>query len=501
MGEERKNPQQQEDVVEIDLLELAVDFFRAAKRRWWLFPLLFAVCLAGVAGFYYVRYDPLYRCEATFTVATGDNTGFYYSANAADQMSKTFPYILGSSYFRSVLLDELGSDNLNGTLTAETIENSNMVTMTVSSPSAEDARLILEAALDVYPEVSRFVLGDIELNLIDELQTPLTPYNVPSWKRVLLLGGGGGLFLAACIVLLMALLNNAIKTAEDMEKLTSLDCLGALPEVKQKARKNSAGSQYVSILDPRTPHGFRESMSSLAVRVRTAMGEKGAKALLVTSSAAGEGKSTVAINLAEQLAREGKRVILIDLDLRGQRDGQLLGISGGITVADVLRDTKLQQGNFIRYSKRLRIFFWGGEKREENPVGLLRDKNLRGILQQLKPQVDYMILDTPPCGLYQDAAVLADCADASLLVVRHDTVTGANVSEALSMLAAGQAPLVGYMFNAFPQAPGSYGYGYGRYGYGRYGYGRYGYAKYGYGSAAGDDLETVRPTNVKGASG
>ena len=103
-------------------------------------------------------------------------------------MSRTFPYILDSSYFRSVLLDTLETDTLNGEISAETIENSNMVTMTVSSPSPEDARSILEAALSVYPEVSRFVLGDIELNLIDEIQTPLWPITCPakngSWPMV-----------------------------------------------------------------------------------------------------------------------------------------------------------------------------------------------------------------------------------------------------------------------------------------------------------------------------
>ena len=134
-----------EDVT--DLLELASNFIRIAKRLWWLFLVLI---ITGVAGLYvasYARYSPLYRCEATFTVSTGDGSSFYTSVSTADQMSRTFPYILGSSYFRSVLLDALGEEPLNGTITAETIANSNMVTMRVDSPSPEDARAILDAAL------------------------------------------------------------------------------------------------------------------------------------------------------------------------------------------------------------------------------------------------------------------------------------------------------------------------------------------------------------------
>ena len=110
---------------------------------------------------------------------------------------------------------------------------------------------------------------------------PLRPYNVPSKKRLLAYGAFGGLLVASILTLVWALLNNTVKSAEDMERFTSLECLGALPDVKQKARKNSAVSQYVSVLDPRTPHGFRESVSALAVRVRSALKEKGGNILLI----------------------------------------------------------------------------------------------------------------------------------------------------------------------------------------------------------------------------
>ena len=469
--------EQADDEMEIDLVQLSVEFFRAAKKWWWLFVSLVVIGIAGLYGFYYARYSPLYRCEATFTVSTGENSSFYYSANAADQMSKTFPYVLDSGYFRSVLLEALGTEQLNGTISAETIENSNMVTMVVESPSAEDARSILEASLEVYPEVSRFVLGEIELHLIDEIQTPTAPYNQPSRRRIVLFGGLGGLLLASAITLAAVLLNNTLKTTEDMERFSSLECLGALPDIKQKARKNSAASRYVSVLDPRTPHGFRESMGSLDIRLRAAMREREVKTLLVTSSVAGEGKSTVAINLAEQLAQDGKRVLLVDLDLRSQRDSLLLGIEDGVSAADVLRDPNFKGDHFVRYCKDHGFYFWGGRKKEANPVALLGDPRLREILRQLRSQVDCIIIDTPPCGLFQDAAVLADFADAILLVVRYGTVTVSNVKEALSMLNAAQTPVLGYIFNAYPQVISHYGYG--RYGYGRYGYGKYGSDKYG----------------------
>ena len=59
---------------EIDLVELATNFFRIAKRLWWLFVLLVAVGVGGMYAFSYFRYVPMYRCEATFTISTGGDT-------------------------------------------------------------------------------------------------------------------------------------------------------------------------------------------------------------------------------------------------------------------------------------------------------------------------------------------------------------------------------------------------------------------------------------------
>lgn len=478
-------------VDEIDMVELAETFFRLAKRMWWLFAVLIAVGVGGLFAVSYFQYEPMYRCEATFTISTGDNSSFYYNSTTANQMSLTFPYILDSSYFRSVLLDTLGEETLNGTLSASTIANSNMVTMRVESSSAEDARAILEAALQVYPQVSKFVLGDIEFRLIDEIQAPSVPYNQPSLRHIVGYGGLGGFLLAVLIVVLMALFSNTIKTVEDMAKITSLECLAVLPETKRKARKNSTANLFISVRDPRVSHGFRESIRSLSSRLQTTLQNMNAKTVLVTSSVAGEGKSTVAINLADQLAQNGCRVLLVDLDLRRQQDAALLMHNGGRTVAEVLQSKNSQQSGFIVKLKQRGFYFWGGEKTVHNPTDILSDRRLKKILDMLREQVDYIILDTPPCGLFQDAAIAANWADATLVVVRHDTVTKGNVAEALSMLDGRKATVVGYVLNDYPQSMSSYGYGYGRYGYGKYGYKAYGSK---YGESAEEEVAEDDPT-------
>ena len=226
MEDQRRDIENREDdELEIDLVLLFKAFWKSFTKLWWLVLIL---VLAGAGGFYVfqsLRYEPMYASSATFTVATGDGESgtynFYYNSNTADQMSKTFPYILDSSFFRSALLEQLGTDTLNGTITSETVENSNMVTMRVESSNPEDARKILDTALEIYPETARFVLGDIQFNYLDEPETPAEPYNQIGLRRTLFLGGAAGGLLGILILGLMALFRKTARNPEEMQKITS----------------------------------------------------------------------------------------------------------------------------------------------------------------------------------------------------------------------------------------------------------------------------------------
>ena len=121
------------------------------------------------------------------------------------------------------------------------------------------------------------------------------------------------------------------------------------------------------------------------------------------------------------------------------------------------------------------------------PAQILSHPQLGAFINAMKKKVDYVILDTPPCGIFQDAVLLAEHADAVLYVVKYDFVPQPKIREGLSFLRDASSKFAGYVFNAYPQNMNDYGYG--RYGYGKYGYGRYGYGKYGgrYGSRYGGD--------------
>ena len=281
MEDQRKEIENREDdEMEIDLVLLFRAFWKSFTKLWWLVLLLI---LAGAGGFYAfqnLRYEPLYASSATFTVATGDGESgtynFYYNSNTADQMSRTFPYILDSSFFRSALLERLGTDTLNGTITSETVENSNMVTMRVESPDPEDAREIMDTALEIYPETERFVLGDIQFNYLNEPETPTEPFNHIGLRRTLVLGGGAGALAGILILGLMALFRRTARNPEEMQKITSLRCLAMIPQVRFKARKKQK-KQKISVLDKRISYGYRESLRALEIRLENMLAKEGEK--------------------------------------------------------------------------------------------------------------------------------------------------------------------------------------------------------------------------------
>ena len=257
-----------------------------------------------------------------------------------------------------------------------------------------------------------------------------------------------------------------------------------IPYVKFKARNRKVQAS-LSALNERLPYGYRETIRALQIRLEREMAKNGEKILMVTSTMPDEGKSTVAVALAEMFASRGKKVLLVDGDLRKQKDAQLLGCGDGFGLQDIFREGRRPEVK-IRRLKKQKFWLLGSTRRIERPAGVLSHAGMPEVIRQLAGKMDYVILDTPPCGMFQDAALMEAYVDAVLYVVKYDAVPQQKIMESLSFLKGSGTRFLGYVFNSCPQ--GANDYGYGRYGYGRYGYGRYGYASYRrYGSDPGEE--------------
>ena len=465
-----------EETEKIDIISLAGDFLYGLKKLWLL---ILVLTLAG-AGISYFRtsytYTPQYVVSATMSVTAPG--GQYIGAQTASQMAEVFPYILTSGVLEDVVAREMGMDSVPGSISATAEEGTNLLTMSVTSDDPQMAYDILHTVIDCYPEVAEFVLGNTSLTILDETGVPSdTQKEVVvrgSYRRGAVMGAGAGLV----ILCLYILLKKTVKSKDKLKSQINLPDMGSLPYIRNKKRKKKPEQNKVSLINERTPASYQEAMRRLRIRVLKEVEENQTKTIMVTSSIPGEGKTTVAVNLAISLVRQGKKVVLVDCDLRNPSIADFLGITEqrpGIdsvlhkkaAVTDVLTEIDVNGEN------KLTLLL--GEEEEKTDISLLGSKRMEGLIAELKNMADVVILDTAPAQLLADAALMARFVDAALYVIRYDYTKMYKIREGIQALAMSKIKMLGYVFNCDRNSgDGKYGYGYG-YGYRRYGsYGHYG---------------------------
>jgi capsular exopolysaccharide synthesis family protein len=464
-----------------------IDLFRVFRkflpylRRFWILAVILAI-FNGATTFYSLQrsYRPMYKCEAMFSVAINyegssdiSSYRYNYDKTAAEQVANSFPHILSSDIMNELIRQELGTPYINGSISAAAVPGTNFFQMTVTSGDPEAAYRVLLAAIETYPQVSQHVIGNILLNLVRDPVPPTTPYTTFTWHKQVAVAAFSGAVLGLGIVLAMALMRRTVLSTDELKKVISLSCLARVPNVKVKQRKNSAlPSLLISnqLMDP----GFCESFRLLRLKLMRRLKEDD-KVIMFTSSLPSEGKSSLTVNTALSLAKDGKKVLLIDADLRHPSVKSLLNISKPSTgLGDYLLDG-LDAVSFTRY-ENTKLFLFAGDISLQDPSKLLQHDKLHQLIQSLRPMFDYVILDTPPCGMMADASVFAQHADKVVYVIREDYASPHQICEGVQSISSTGADICGYVFNrtsANHTSRYGYGYGYGRYGYGsRYGYGK-----------------------------
>lgn len=457
----------------IDLGVLLIDFWKGIRKFWFIVIILMVIGAGGVWGYRCFTYVPMYEASASFTVKTIDNLqnnevntayGFFYDKNTADQIEKTFPYILSSGILQKHLCNKLGTTYVNGTVKAEVVTDSNLVTLSAVSREKEDAMKILDAVIVVYPEVAEYVLGEIEFEFLNEAELQEEPVNRPDVKRDLMLGALAGAALGTGLILVYALLRKTIRNEEDLRHTVNTSLLGMLPEVKEKniiiTEKWKKKSRY------------QEDLYSIQNRLDYLMKKEEQKVLLITSTEPSEGKTTVAVNLALAMAQRGQKVLLIDGDLRKPDIRKRFSVPRREkSMIDVLkRESRVSDA--VIYLEDEGLYILGCDKMIPNPLEMISSRRMENLISQARAFADIVIIDAPPAGILADAAHYYDYVDSVLMVIRQDWANQSRILDAVQELPGQGEKLIGCVMNMVKTGFASYGYGYSSYGYG-YRYGKY----------------------------
>ncbi len=188
-----------------------------------------------------------------------------------------------------------------------------------------------------------------------------------------------------------------------------------------------------------------ESYRSLRTNIQYSSIDKQVKTLVVTSSNAGEGKSTVAGNLAYTFFQNGKRVLIIDCDLRKPSLHRKFNVSNEEGLTDVLVGTSKLNNVLKKIDDNLYLLTTG--TLPPNPAEIIGSNTMENFLEQCKINFDYIILDTPPILPVTDSKLLAIKADATVVVVRSEISKSKHVSQAFKELEKVNANIIGTILN------------------------------------------------------
>lgn len=299
----------------------------------------------------------------------------------------------------------------------------------------------------------------VNSRVIDEPSSTPLPLK-PNPKNIYLVAFLAGLLLPVGGLTARNLMNNKVRSRKDIEDETGIPVFGEIM-LKPKALKNT----IINISNNRV---IAEQFKMLRANLPHSDGNMSlmnGQVILVTSSTVGEGKSFFSTNMAVNLAQLDKQVVILELDLRnpktteylGMQNGQTIGLSnylnGQASIDDILRQTSLSPYLYLIPSGPL----------PPNPSELLSNKSIATLLDELRQQFDYIILDTPPVAFVADTLILGPYADLAFYIVRQ-SYTPRNYMQLLSGLEASQKfKSLHVVFNGVEYAPTKeleYGYGY-----------------------------------------
>ena len=188
----------------------------------------------------------------------------------------------------------------------------------------------------------------------------------------------------------------------------------------------------VAVSQPRSP--YCEQFRSLRTKLLQAGERKQMRAFVITSGGVGEGKTLTALNIAWLLAQtEGVRALIVDSDLRQPCATEYLGIDASVGLSDVLGGDVSHEEAIVRLDPAGLYLLPGGNARDD-VAELLSGPSYARLLTDVRKMFDYIIIDAPPLGIFTDANILMNRADAALLVVRSGKTRYALIDKLLEQI-------------------------------------------------------------------
>ncbi len=290
-------------------------------------------------------------------------------------------------------------------------------------------------------------LENIPVKPLDRALPAGSPYT-PDLRNIVKTCIGLGLIVFAAVAIGLSFLDDRVKSAWDIEGFIGAHLLGIIPELGDVPDTE----KHSLVNSNRTSPGSEAFLSVYsAVKIQSKLDFP--KAILVTSTIPGEGKTMISCNLAAAFARHGKKVLLMDCDMRRpmlhrhfkltNEAGLIAWFEAGAKIpADPFSDTSI---GFTKVDENLYLLRSGG--RSKSPTELLETAVFGQFIEAMKQHFDLIVLDSPPMGAVTDSVLIAERTDEVLYVCRFNRAYRKHIRLYIKQLKESKNELLGIVLN------------------------------------------------------
>lgn len=435
------------------------EYLRIFARYWWVIVVLTVVGAAiGYATWQFQTRE--YESTATLFVATQNGstaTEAYQNNLFSVDRANSYASLATSEQVAARAVDQLkapiSADELRSKITAVAAPKTVLFTVTVTDPDPVQAQTYANAVagqlVNLVSELETSRRGGSPAAgavVVDEAGYPTSPAGL-GWPLRVALGAAAGLVLGILAAIIAGVVDKRLRGRDSVETAVGTTVIGGLPADRARAR--------AAVVDLDADSAYADRIRELRTNLRfvsAAKTQKPPQVIAVTSPSRGDGRTTVAIDLAAALAETGKSVVLVDGDLRHSALADRLPLNGPMRDAANSRglSTVLTGEHGIREgllgqvplgSQAIAVLPAG--PRPPRPGALWATDRGGRVLEELAQGFDYVVLDTPALDDYSDAAVVAALSDGALLLARIRGTTSTALRRALQRLQAATVSILG----------------------------------------------------------
>ena len=439
------------------------DYLLVVRKRWRVILLVVLVCVA-LACAASLAATKIYESRTQFFVSTtgsDDSGALLQGSTFTQQRVKSYAQLLTTPRILAPVAAAVGeTGDISGQVTATTPPDTVLIEVAVRDSDPQQAKAKATAIAKEFPSAIEELetpsgkdASPVKVTVVRPPTTPTSPVS-PKPLRNIALGAVLGLLLGLGAALVRETLDKTVKDQDDVKAVTDVPILGAIMRDPDAVKR-----PLIVEVDPRAPRA--EAFRSLRTNLQFIDAANHPRTLVITSSLAGEGKSTMSANLALTMAQGGSRVCLVEADLRRPKVLDYLGLEGAVGLTDALIG-RSDVFDLVQPYGGTNLWVLGAGPIPPNPSELLGSTAMRSTLNHLASRFDYVVIDSPPVLPVTDAVVLSSLVDGAILVVGSGTVQRDQLAHSLESLESVAGRVLGLVLNRVPPKAGS---GYGSYSY------------------------------------